>query len=125
MARKKTTYRIVKPLPDGLGAVLIGGAPLAPGTQLPPDTDKKIIKDCLARELIEVVGSSKAVPAPIPKAELRKLVRPVSKWNINPVDLVGKTLVELNIMILEKDSEAEAFGDFNEALEQLSKDYEG
>ena len=125
MARKKTTYRIVKPLPDGLGAVLIGGAPLAPGTDLPPDTDKRVIKDCLARELIEVVGSSKAVAPLISKAELRKLVRPVSKWNINPVDLVGKTLVELNIMILEKDSDAEAFGDFNEALEQLSKDYEG
>jgi len=127
MARKKKTYRIVRPLPDGLGAVLIGGAPLGPGTDLPPDTAKKVILDCLARELIEVVGNPKAAvvsQTPAQKAEWRKRLRPISKWKINPVDLIGKTLVELNIMILEKDPDAEPFAEFNHALEYLSKDYE-
>lgn len=129
MVRKKKTYRIVKPLPDGLGAVLIGGTVLGPGEAVSPDADKKSIKDCLDRELIEEVGTTKSMSSEkqveTAKKEWRRRLRPVSKWNINPVDLVGKTLVELNIMILEKDPDADAFGDFNEALEYLSKDYEG
>jgi hypothetical protein len=129
MVRKKKAYRVVKPLPDDLGAVLIGGTVLGPGEDVSPDADKKSIKDCLERELIEEVSVAKPVSSEkqvaTAKKDWRKRLRPVSKWNINPVDLVGKTLVELNIMILEKDPDADAFGDLNEALEYLSKDYEG
>lgn len=129
MARKKKVYRVKNPLPDNLGAVLIGGSVLGPGEDVPSHIDKKVIEDCRDRELIEEVGTVKVVDSKkvvsAAKKEWRARLRPVSKWNINPVDLAGKTLTELNVMILEKDEKAEPFGDLNEALDQLTKDYEG
>lgn len=128
MARKKKAYQVVKSLPDGLGSIIVSGASLAPGEPLPPNTDKKIIKDCLERELIEeskdVPAAPKKGPAKVNEA-LRKTQRPVSKWALNPLDLVGKTLTQLNIMILEKDENAEPFDSLDAALEELSRDYEG
>lgn len=113
-------YRIVQQLPDDLGGVLVMGSVLAPGDPLPKNTPKKTLDDCKARGYVERVSEKKKVVPSVKRGQFR----PVSKWDINPVDLVGKGLTDLNIMILEKDPDADPFSNMNEAVAFLSKDFE-
>lgn len=120
------TYQVLKNLPDNIGSVLIEGHLCEAGMPVPASVTNVAIEDCLKRNLIEEVGSQPDVPnVEQSRSQWRGKLRPVSKWNLNPVDLVGKTVTELNIMILEKDPDLEPFGDLQEAVELLSKDYEG
>jgi hypothetical protein len=121
MAKKK--YQIVKQLPDNLGGVLVMGSVLGPGDPLPDNTPKKTLDDCKLRGFIESVSGKKASPKKSPTVN-RGQFRPVSKWDINPVDLVGKDLTDLNIMILEKDPDFDPFTDMDAAVAFLSKDFE-
>jgi len=124
MALKKQ-YKVVKNLPDNLGAISVVGRIIVAGDPLPPNIPQAAIKDCLDRELIEEVGTAVIKKRKAPSAiSVRGLLRPVSKWKIDPADLSGKSLKEVNIMILEKDPDAEPFDSLDDAVEQLSKDFE-
>jgi len=138
MARKKKTYKVINSLPEGLGSLVVLGSVLEPGAMLPSNAPEAVIKDYLDRELIEeAVGAKPAASKPkkeapkkeVPKPEINpewvKSLKPISKWALNPVDLIGKNLTELNIMILEKDSEMDPFDDMDAAIEYLSRDFEG
>lgn len=53
---------------------------------------------------------------------------PVSKsspWILNPAGLEGKSLEELNVMVLERSKTIAAFETKEEAIAQLSQDFEG
>lgn len=117
-------YKVVSNLPDGLGAIAVGGVTLTPGAILPDNASETIIKDYLLRELIEPFDDKKPAPAVALKAVPRGLLKPISKWQLNPADLCGKNLTQLNIMILEKDPSAEPFGSMDEAVACLTKDFE-
>ena len=126
MVENTRRFRVINQLPGEMGAIMVQGVTFKPTELLPQDAPPKVLEDYLNRELVEIVGTEvtenethKIDP------EWRKRLRPISKWNINPGDLVGKTLVELNIMILEKDPNSEPFDSMNEAVNQLTKDYEG
>ena len=133
MARSKKVYQVINSLPDGLGSLIVLGSSLEPGAMLPQNTPKAIIKDYLDRELIEEVKGGKPKikkeqppkKAPEVNPEWVKTLKPISKWAINPADLVGKNLTELNIMILEKDNDMDPFDSMDDAIEYLSRDFEG
>lgn len=133
MKKEKKAYQVVRSLPDNLGAIMIGGSTYEPGSLIPLNAPAKIIEDYLEREMIEEapIEAVEAVTTAKPKEstpvdpELRKRLRPVSKWALNPADLVGKNIKQLNIMILEKDSDAEPFDSLEDAVEYLSRDFEG
>ena len=119
-------YRVSKSLPDGSGAVMISGTCYQAGEMLPSDLPQDRLEDCLKRGLIEECGNV-IVPKKVkskPNPEWTKRLKPVSKWNLNPADLCGKTLKQLNIMILNIDRDAEPFSSMEEALAALTKDYE-
>jgi hypothetical protein len=118
------TYKVAKPLPDGLGSIIVNGAIYNAGMELPNNIPSEICEDYLQRELI-VESATAQKKTPYINPEWRKRLKPISKWNINPADLIGKTLMQLNIMILEKDESLEPFDSMDDAIEYLSKDYEG
>ena len=120
---KNMKYRVVKPLPDGLGAIIVGGASFVAGEEVTSDSPQDILEDYLQRELIEIFSASteKEENISAPKGRFR----PISKWKFDPSKLVGKTLVQLNVMICERDPEIEPFDSLQAAIEYLTKDFEG
>jgi len=104
---------------------MISGQIFKPGDPLPDNLPEDRLQDCLKRGLIIEVKTGKAPPKA--KVQISKAWRashqPVSKWALNPADLAGKTLKQLNIMILEKDQSMEPFDTLDQAVEALSKDF--
>lgn len=60
----------------------------------------------------------KAPPAPNPED-----MRPTSSWKLDPAQLQGKPLQELNLMVLEIDNSIAPFETVEEAIAQLSQDH--
>lgn len=106
-----------------------GGAQLLPGADIPPGTlTPERETALLLKGLIVEVLPSEDNPAPAP---IRKGVptRPgsgiPSLWILDPANLEGKDLDDLNVMILERDDSIEPFETIEEAIGQLCMDFEG
>jgi len=49
----------------------------------------------------------------------------VGRWDLDPIDLSGMSLQQLNIMVLERDPTMTPFETLEEVAAQLSKDFKG
>jgi hypothetical protein len=102
------------PLPDRL-------------TETPPGVEEKpAIKsgsdDRRVSKPEEVVTTSSG--GVVSKTTKKKIGRPaVSIWNLDPAELSGKDIDDLNVMILERDDSIDPFETTEEAVAFLSKDF--
>lgn len=48
-----------------------------------------------------------------------------SVWTVDPANLEGKSLEELNVMVLDRDNSMEPFSTVEEAVAQLTADFQG
>lgn len=64
-------------------------------------------------------------PQPEPEPEGRGTDVTPSPWTLDPADLAGKDLDELNVIVLDIDQRVEPFDTVEEAIFWLSQDFEG
>lgn len=98
------------------------------GTHLLPDTEiidahgisKQALEDHLKNGFVYSPGSDAVVPStpvvPLPNTS-------AGKWDMNPAQLQGKTIEQLNLLVLERDSTQKPFETAEEAIAHLSQDF--
>jgi hypothetical protein len=102
----------------------------------PPISSIKDVKgESTARALVEAArtatreaeGGMKGIPPTVsfgkPKVLINKGKAPVSPWVLDPDGIKGKSLLELNTLVKERDSKGPEFTAESEAVTFLSKDY--
>jgi len=70
-----------------------------------------------------LVDTRTAPPQTAPSSPNPADMRPTSPWKLDPAQLEGKPLQELNLMIKERDDSIEPFETVEEAIAQLSADH--
>lgn len=76
-------------------------------------------------ELVTTAPGGVTSSVQIKKDPVPEVKTPLSIWNLDPEQLKGKSLDELNVMILERDDTIDPFDTLEEAVAQLSQDFNG
>jgi len=110
------------------GAFSISGVLFKPGDRLTKKAraslSAKILQNYLSDgTLVSSKGTALDTPFKVPP-KITKLDT-IGRWDVNPINLSGMQLQQLNIMVLERDPTMTPFETIEEAAAQLSKDFKG
>ena len=100
--------------------LMSNGIALPPGAEVPEGEFTADRIEALLRKGFLVDGDAPEIE----EQEGRGLDVTPSKWSLNPADLEGKDLDELNVMVLERDETVDPFETVEEAVAWLSQDFE-
>lgn len=107
---------------DSRGVILPTGRAVGPGTPIDPGMFRPDALERLVAAGFVVRGDRRAEPA---VREGRSVRVTPSKWTVDPADVEGWSLDQLNVRIKEIDERVEPFETVEEAVAWLSQDFEG